>query len=185
MLEALPGAPARYVQLPLPAYRHVPGLTPHPLTHPGGHSYDQAVLPPSAACFELPQSWADCREYLYGVDLFNRAYLWEAHEAWEIPWKVVGSDTLCGRYLQGLIQVSAALLRQHLDTPQGARRLLAKAVAHFHAVEAWMLAEGKRDYMGLELLQWRRSAQARLSPGVAAFPFLHLAMESPPRRRPG
>ena len=71
-----------------PPYRHIPGFTPHPVKDPRGHSYEKEhkrscntttlVLP--------PEKWQNNQQYLYGVDLFNFSYWWEAHEAWEEDW---------------------------------------------------------------------------------------------------
>ena len=67
-------------QKPFPPYRHIPGVTPHPIRDPRGHSYgieevhDVDPLP--------PELWQQNEDYLYGVDLYNFAYWWEAHEAW-------------------------------------------------------------------------------------------------------
>jgi predicted metal-dependent hydrolase len=93
-----------------------------------------------------------------------------------VAWKAVGNDSLCGRFLQGLIQVSAGLLRRHLQTPDGARRLMAKATARFDEVELWMLEEEAREYMGLNLGQWRQSALEYLEEGGGSYPFLLLGV---------
>ena len=58
-----------------------------------------------------PTMWYDCESYLYGVDLFNHAYWWEAHEAWEGPWRAAGRQSATGFFLQGLIQISVARLK--------------------------------------------------------------------------
>src|SRR5688572_29964828 len=64
----------------LPSYRFVPGLHPHPIRNPQGHSYGtaRAQVHPSWT----PEGWPTLEAYLHGVDLFNRFYFWEAHEAW-------------------------------------------------------------------------------------------------------
>ena len=65
---------------PFPAYAYHPGRTPHPTRDPEGHSYGMVhdvPQPPN------PEDWRACGDYLYGVDLFNHGYYWEAHEAWE------------------------------------------------------------------------------------------------------
>ena len=94
-------------QKPFPPYRHIPGVTPHPIRDPRGHSYgveevhDAEPLP--------PEFWRQNEDYLYGVDLYNFAYWWEAHEAWEGLWhQAEGTYRL---FLQGLIQVSAAFIK--------------------------------------------------------------------------
>ena len=49
--------------------------------------------------------------FLYGVDLYNHGYLWEAHEAWEGLWHQAKRDALQAEFLQGLIQCAAAALK--------------------------------------------------------------------------
>ena len=77
-----PCPPARWSEEHLPVYRHVPGLTPHPVRHRDGHMYGQKMVPWSGGTV-LPEGWSQCPPYLFGVDLFNRSYFWEAHESWE------------------------------------------------------------------------------------------------------
>src|ERR1035437_2234874 len=64
---------------------YVPGVHAHPRRDPTGHSYRPAPQldrhPPWA-----PEEWRTLDDWLYGVDLFNRFYFWEAHEAWEGLW---------------------------------------------------------------------------------------------------
>jgi predicted metal-dependent hydrolase len=62
----------------------------------------------------------------HGVDLFNAARFFEAHEAWEEVWRSTTPDPKT--LLQGLIQVAVAMVH-HLDRgrPEVARRVLAKA----------------------------------------------------------
>lgn len=73
----------RYTERPLPAYRHVPGKTPHPTRDPGGHSFGKPAL-------SLPdlnhEDWRKSEEYLYSIDLFNEEYWWECHEVLEGLW---------------------------------------------------------------------------------------------------
>ena len=99
--------PPRYCpQRALPAYRFVPGLDPHPVIDPAGHSYGK---PESSQRPLPPGEWPRNEEYLYGVDLFNRRYYWEAHEAWESAWRACDRDSAQGQFLQGLILIAAAL----------------------------------------------------------------------------
>ena len=170
------GAPSRYSRPPLPAYRHVPGLTPHPVSHPAGHSYGLEEPTPSVSCRELPGSWRQCEEFLYGVDLFNRAYLWEAHESWEMVWIGAGKTTVPALFVQGLVQTAAALLRLHLGTPAGAISLLAKAGGRFEPAEQLLAASGDSSYMGLAVESWRGSVEDYAREGAATFPFLRLGM---------
>lgn len=162
------GLPRRLSSKPLPPYRHVPGLTPHPVKDPQGHLFGQVEDQPSSPCRELPERWFECEEYLYGVDLFNRAYLWEAHEAWEIVWIAGGKSTEPATFVQGLIQVSAALLRAHLGTPRGAQNLLARAWGNLDRVTVPI------SYMGLAIEPWRLAVEQYLRDAGSPFPFLLL-----------
>ena len=55
-------------QRPFPPYRHVPGVTPHPIRDPQGHSYG---LEDDDSPVSLPADWRQTEDYLYGVDLYN------------------------------------------------------------------------------------------------------------------
>ncbi len=136
-------APARA----LPPYRYVPGQSPHPTAHADGHSYGH---PEPDATFLAPAAWRDNEEYLFGVDLFNRRYYWEAHEAWEAVWHTCDKSATHGLFIQGLIQISAALLRWHMGTERGARKLHREGRRKLdHAVR-----ESPEDYMGVPVAPW-------------------------------
>ena len=70
-----------------------------------------------------PRYWHQSSDYLYGVDLYNFGYYWEAHEAWEGIWKTTQRVNRPGRFLQGLIQVSAALLKREQGITGGMESL--------------------------------------------------------------
>ena len=70
----------RYSKNKFPVYRFVPGLHPHPVNSPEGHSYgleDEDVEKWNS------DDWKYNDDYLYGIDLYNYHFYWEAHEAWE------------------------------------------------------------------------------------------------------
>ncbi len=111
-------APRHLPQVNFPAYRHVPGVTPHPERNEQGHSYG---LKASAAVALSPENWRKHRAYLYGVDLYHQGYFWESHEAWEGPWRESEPDSLEANLLQALIRNSAAQLKIHAGNAVGAR----------------------------------------------------------------
>ncbi len=117
--------PPRYTDRPLPAYRFIPGRRPHPTRSPRGHSYHALEIPGKLD----PAEWASCENYLFAVDLFNNHYFWEAHEALEPLWLDVGRDSSTGVFLQGLIKVSAALLKHSMGNMEGALSHAAKGGA--------------------------------------------------------
>lgn len=103
-----PGWP-RYSEGPFPPYRFVPRLAPHPYRHPQGHSRGRGL--PIVEAFP-PARWRNSDDYLRGIDLYNFAYWWEAHEILEEIWHKVGHTCEQGRFLQGLIQLAAGLLHR-------------------------------------------------------------------------
>lgn len=125
--------------LPLPPYAFAPGRTPHPTRHPDGHSYGRELQPRYVAA----DDWRDSELYLWGIDLFNAGYPWEAHEAWEALWVGCGErrDAVQETFLQGLIQCAAAVVKRSVEQPDAAARLAARATARLRA--------GPESYMGL------------------------------------
>lgn len=114
--------PRRYSALPLPAYRYVPGRTPHPTRDRRGHSFGRE----EAVELLEPEHWRRCESYLFGIDLLNRGYWWEAHESLEGLWRGAGRESEPGRLLQGLILVAAALLKHSMGAEEAARHLAAR-----------------------------------------------------------
>jgi hypothetical protein len=140
--------PPRYApERELPPYRYVPGVHAHPTAHEEGHSYARAEPDPPY----LPaERWAESIEYLYGVDLFNRRFYWEAHEAWEAVWHTCNKSGTQGLFVQGLIQISAALLRWHMGTERGARKLHRDGRAKLERAAR----ESPLEYMGISIATW-------------------------------
>src|SRR5437879_3265888 len=83
----------------LPPYTFIPGRNPHPFSDPRGHSYGARTGPPELLD---PKEWRSCRTYLYGLDLFNHGYYWEAHEVWEGLWIACGRSGITADFLKGL-----------------------------------------------------------------------------------
>ena len=112
--------PCRYTNKPFPEYRYIPGENPHPTRDPKGHSYNKPVNELSGFS---PEEWSTCKEYLFGIDLFNFGYWWEAHEVLEAVWISAGRNTDTGLFVQGLIQLSAAHLKGLQGYRSAARKL--------------------------------------------------------------
>ncbi|MAE46112.1 MAG: hypothetical protein CMJ86_04380 [Planctomycetes bacterium] len=109
-------------QRPFPPYAFLPGRDPHPTRDPRGHS---AGIEDDSTPQELTdiEDWSTTPEYLFGIDLYNHGYLWEAHEAWEALWHLAKPDPLRADFLQGLIQCTAATLKVRMGQPQGLEAL--------------------------------------------------------------
>lgn len=149
-------------QKSFPPYRHIPGVTPHPIRDPLGHSYgieeihDANLLP--------PERWQQNEDYLYGVDLYNFAYWWEAHEAWEGLWHQA-EDTY-RLFLQGLIQVSAALIKYHTRMLRPLRTLSIAGRDKLRQVVV-ECDDAFGNYMGLDLPVFLETADAFFAPFFA------------------
>lgn len=151
----------RYTQRPFPGYSYVPGKNPHPSSSPAGHSYGQPE--PEVAVFH-PARWQDCETYLFGIDLFNAGYYWEAHEQFEAVWKAVGRSGDVADFLKGLIKLSAAGVKQLKSRPEGFRRHMARAMTLFELAEP-QFPEGCG---GLAPTEMRHAAQVTLESGRLA-----------------
>ena len=148
----------RYSRRPFPAYRYVPGLHPHPNRDPAGHSYQpQPVLNRHAPW--RAENWRTIDDWLYGVDLFNRFYFWEAHEAWEGLWAAAPRETPPSLMLQGLIQIAAALLKTHMGVGKGARILSAEGLEKLRRA-----ATGAPQLLGLDLASVADQFEAYFAP---------------------
>lgn len=141
-------APSR----PLPLYRYVPGRAPHPTRDPEGHSHgrDEPAPPPPD-----PDDWRASADYLYGIDLFNRAYYWEAHEAWEGLWHAAGRDGMTADFLKALIAFAAAGVKIAEGMPRGAASHGGRAVDLLEPI-----ARERPRFMGLDVADLIERARA-------------------------
>jgi len=140
-----------------PPYSFLPGRFPHPTSDPKGHSY--GIAGPRAE--PLTGSWRDNREYLWGADLYNHGYPWEAHEAWEGVWKLAVRGAVEHRFLQGLIQCAAAVVKDRCNQLNGVASLSSGAKRYLDSV----INERGPVCYGLDIAgfigEFTRCAQAR------------------------
>jgi len=138
----------RYLpERPLPPYAFLPGgAHPHPIRDPHGHAHGRAPAPPETA-------------FVWGVDLYNHGFYWEAHEVWEGRWRAEGSGAQAA-FLQGLIQCAAACLKLRGGKWAAAQRLASRAMGHLEQA-----SEGGAASLGLDLVgfaarfhEWMASA---------------------------
>jgi hypothetical protein len=136
-----------------PPYAFLPGRDPHPTRDPRGHSFGLAE---ETATYLPAARWRENAPYLWGTDLYNHGFLWEAHEAWEGLWHVAKHDRTLALHVQGLIQCAAAWLKIPMLQPQGTLRLAALALEKLEEV-----AERNRGaYMGLDLTAFTAAVRA-------------------------
>ena len=113
---------------PLPDRPFVPGQG-HRSTHP-------AVAEAAAAAPGItdPGAWRQNRTYLYGFELHNHSFHWEAHEVWEPVWMGCAANTRERALMQGLIQLTNACLKLHMGRDKACDRLI--GIARGHLAEA-------------------------------------------------
>jgi len=152
---------------------------PHPPRYwPPGSLPERAFIPgrgpkPEPATQVAPylpaERWRDNDAYLWGVDLYNHGYAWEAHEAWEGLWRAAKRDDTQATFLQGLIQCAAARVKASMGDAAAAERVLARGLARLERVRT---QQGDR-YMGLDLGRYLADHAGRSS-ASAAWPELWL-----------
>ncbi len=102
-----------------------------------------------------PDGWRDSRDYLFGVDLFNAGFAWEAHEALEIVWKRLRAAdqphaaSHAASMVRAIIQVAAARLKREVGNETGVARLRGRASTNIDAA----LSE-RRATMGVDARGW-------------------------------
>ena len=156
----------RHALRPFPAYRHVPGRTPHPRRHPEGHSHG---LPEPDGTFLSAKDWPRDEGYLFAVDLYNHGYWWECHEVFEALWRAAGPRSRAGgparragrkdpdeaSFFQGLLQVAAANLKRAMGRREGAASLGRKGLARLERFEG--------VHRGLDVTAFARETRAWLA----------------------
>ena len=133
-----PSLPPRYrPNRAFPPYTYVTGKYPHPHSDPRGHSFGQSpqrVEPPSA------ENWRDCDAYLWGLDLFNHGYYWEAHELWEAVWMACGRKGASADFFKSLIKLAAAGVKAREGRVAGVRLHARRALALLQQARVAVLA---------------------------------------------
>lgn len=119
----------------LPSYTFVPGESPHPISDPQGHSYGAHEDAPSPIC---PEDWQISETYLWGIDLFQHGYFWEAHEAWESLWHAHQRTGIIADFLKGLIQLAVAGVKVLQRKPESIKK---------HGKRAGELLQSVRDQL--------------------------------------
>ena len=157
----------RYSSRAFPAYRFVPGLHPHPHRDPDGHSYgtETPILDDW-----LPEEWRSLEPYLHGIDLYNFAYWWEAHEALEELWHAAGRTSTHARFVQGIIHVSAANLNLHRGNDAAGRRQARRGIDRLGE-------RAGRIWMGIEVDRFIRQVEDFVTDRAPWPPLIELIFE--------
>jgi hypothetical protein len=129
----------------LPPYTFVPGgSVPHPISHPDGHLHGTLRPPPEPL---HPDTWPHNADYLYGIDLFNHGFYWEAHESWEGLWHAAGRRGPIADFLKALIKLAAAGVKHLEGMPRGTCSHAGRAAELWREVQA-RTASGEDRFLG-------------------------------------
>jgi predicted metal-dependent hydrolase len=74
-------------------------------------------------------------EFARGVELFNHAHFFDAHEVLEDLWRPIARDAPLRRHLQGVVQVAVAFHHESTGNYVGARSVLARALRNLNGAE--------------------------------------------------
>lgn len=129
----------------LPPYAFLPGYKPHPKSDPNGHSYN---LPEKKSSKLNPYSPFECENYLYGIDLFNNGFYWEAHEEWEGVWNVHNKEGTQADFLKALIKICATGVKLRVSHFDGAKTHSITAKKMFDEIKEYT---NEDFYAGLDL----------------------------------
>ena len=113
----------------------------------------------------MPQCCVDFEQCREGIELFNRAAFFDAHEALEDVWRAAPQSEK--KFLQGLIQVAVALHHHGNGNLAGARSVLRRA---FRNISLYPKDFGGIQSAGLlhSIAEWQRALDEGLA--VPAFP---------------
>ena len=153
----------RYTNRPLPGYRHLPFRNAHPFLDEDGHSYGEKLTPPDSFG---PENWQDCEAYLYSIDLINHGFWWEAHERLKHVSIGAGRESETGQFIQGLIQIAAALLKHFMAENEGAAILADMGLGNLQGVEI--------VYLGIDVPILVVQVQDCLNSGDSKYPRIRL-----------
>jgi hypothetical protein len=151
-----------------PPYTYTPGVTPHPVSDPGGHSFGQRPAPlREADVIELER----CAAYRWGLELFRRGYYWEAHEEWEAVWQALGRHGAVADFVKGLIKLAAAGVKARVGNGEGVQRHTRRAAELFRSAAAGGVAATgglsterlgrEADELGMTTAAWRPLGDGR------------------------
>ena len=112
----------RYTELELPIEPYIPGKN----KRPHFSSYKLHNRPATS----IQECRGDKnRHLLYGIDLFNNGYYWEAHEAWEDLCRIEENREFRA-VLQGLIQITGGAVKLIQGNSNGVIKLWTSAMKY-------------------------------------------------------
>jgi len=135
----------RFIEFALPSHAHVPGF---------GSTPDLAPLEKAktvAPATTLAGEWRTNKAYLYGHDLMQAGFYWEAHEVWEVVWLAAPANSPERVLLQALIQTANAQLKTRMGRHNAASRL-EKQVEDLKLDLVARVQKATDPFMGVDLI---------------------------------
>jgi predicted metal-dependent hydrolase len=90
-----------------------------------------------------------------GLDLFNRAHFFDAHEVLEDSWREAPRHSPLRRHLQGMVQLAVAFHHQSTGNHVGARSVLERAIRNLNGADS-SFPDLDLDRLRAELEIWRQ-----------------------------
>lgn len=109
-----------------------------------------------------PDNWMNSQRYLYAVDLFNYAFWWETHEVLEKLWLGTGRISPTAIFIQGIIQIAAALLKNSQGISRGSQNLCAKGLPKVRSQSGL--------FLGIDIEQFTHELEAYFSGEIVDLP---------------
>jgi predicted metal-dependent hydrolase len=96
----------------------------------------------------------NCRDLDRGIDLFNRAHFFDAHEELEDVWRSLPRDCPSRRHIQGVVQLAVAFHHESTGNRTGARSVLERAVRNLGGADV-SFPELDLVRLRVELAHWQ------------------------------
>ncbi|MGA7687439.1 MAG: DUF309 domain-containing protein [Terriglobales bacterium] len=102
----------------------------------------------------MTKSVIDAEGLARGLDLFNRAHFFDAHEVLEDVWRESAHGKPRRRHLQGLVQLAVAFHHESRNNSVGARSVLERALRNLAGAED-SFPQLDLDCLRAELVPWQ------------------------------
>jgi predicted metal-dependent hydrolase len=99
----------------------------------------------------VPPNYRDLER---GIDLFNRARFFDAHEELEDVWRSLPCDCPSRRHIQGMVQLAVAFHHESNGNHTGARSVLERAVRNLNGADV-VFPELDLVRLRIELEHWQ------------------------------
>jgi predicted metal-dependent hydrolase len=93
-------------------------------------------------------------EFKQGLDLFNRALFFDAHEVLEDVWREVPADRPLRRHLQGVVQLAVAFHHESTGNRVGASSVLDRALRNLNGADR-SFPDLDLERLRADLADWR------------------------------